>query len=100
MATEGEIATHDAIKERKQAYLLACGQPAMQRLLIDLANFCRAGETCVALDQDGRVDKERSLVLEGRREVWLRIQENLNLTTNQLYRLYTGQQFNPGEDNG
>jgi hypothetical protein len=30
-------------------------------------------------------------VLEGRREVWLRIQQHLNLTTEQLFQLYGGQ---------
>jgi hypothetical protein len=36
-------------------------------------------------------------VLEGRREVWLRITRHLNLTTEQLYAIYTGHNFNPHE---
>jgi len=83
----------DFFKRRKINYQLACNQPAMQEMLIDLAQFCRANETCVVLDRDGRVDNEFTKILEGRREVWLRIQQHLNLNTQQLYLLYTGKQF-------
>ena len=89
----------DFFKRRKVNYQLACSQPAMQELLIDLAAFCRANETCILLDNTGKVDVERTHILEGRREVWLRIQQHLNLTPSQLYQLYTGKQFNPGEAN-
>lgn len=85
----------DFIKRRKQNFQLACGQPAMQEMLMDLATFCRANETCV-IPGDG----DRTLVLEGRREVWLRIQQHLNLTSQQLFVLYTGKQINPGELDG
>lgn len=56
---------------------------AQNLVLADLAVFCRANETCAAPG-----DRDRSLLLEGRREVWLRIQQHLNLTPEQLYALY------------
>jgi hypothetical protein len=88
----------DFLKRRRITYNLAANQPAVQDMLIDLAVFCRANSSTVALDKDGKVDRDLSLILEGRREVWLRIANHLNLTTKQLYALYTGQQFNPGEE--
>ena len=88
----------DFLKRRKVNYQLACSQPAMQELLIDLARFCHAGETCVMLDKNGKVDETLTHMREGRREVWLRIQQHLNLNTQQLYLLFTGKQFNPGEE--
>ena len=88
----------DFFKRRKTNYQLACNQPAMQEMLIDLAQFCRANETCVILDKNGRVDEAFTKILEGRREVWLRIQQHLNLSTQQLYMLYTGKQFKPEGD--
>lgn len=83
----------DFFKRRKTNYQLACNQPATQEMLIDLAQFCRANETCVVLDSSGRVDDAFTKILEGRREVWLRIEQHLNLTPSQLYLLYTGKQF-------
>lgn len=53
-------------------------------VLQDLAKFCRANET--TFDADPRIHA----VLEGRREVWLRIQQHLNLSPSQLYTLYNG----------
>ena len=92
------------LRRRKINYQLAKGsgfdvaQPATQDMLIDLANFCRANETCIVLDTTGKIDVERTFVLEGRREVWLRMQQHFNLSAQQLYQLYTGKQFNPGDD--
>lgn len=97
MASEGEWKTFDFLKRRRINYRLAANQPAFQELLIDLAQFCRANETCVVTDKNGRIDDAATKVLEGRREVWLRIQQHLNLTAQQLYSLYTGRQFNPGD---
>ena len=96
--SEDEGRWFDFFKRRKINYQLAANQPAMQELLIDLAVFCRANETCVVKDMHGKVDMDRTMMLEGRREVWLRIQEHLNLNIQQLYSLYTGRQFNPGDE--
>jgi hypothetical protein len=70
--------------ERKTAYQLAFGSTAGAAVLADLIPFCRARETCVVLG-----DRDRTYVLEGRREVWLRIREHLDLTPEQLRDLYT-----------
>lgn len=53
-------------------------------VLKDLAQFCRATET--TFNQDPRVHA----VLEGRREVWLRISEHLHLTPDELYKKLGG----------
>ena len=68
---------------RKRAYSLCFGSPVGNEVLIDLSRFCRAVETCVVPG-----DHDRTLVLEGRREVFLRITEHMNLSTEQLYALY------------
>lgn len=52
-----------------------------EEVLKDLAKFCRAHQT--AFHADARMHA----VLEGRREVWLRIQEFLNLPIEELYNL-------------
>lgn len=65
-----------------RGYQLAFGSPAGQAVLIDLASFCRAAETCVVPG-----DHDRTYVLEGRREVWLRIQQFINLTPQEVLNL-------------
>lgn len=76
------------IKERfttlRRAYSHAFRSPSGNIVLADLAQFCRANDTC--FDPDPRVHA----AMEGRREVWLRIQEHLHLTPEQLVRLRTG----------
>ena len=52
--------------------------------LLDLAEFCRANESCF------HEDPRMHAALEGRREVWLRIQEHLHLTPAQLMALRQG----------
>lgn len=53
-----------------------------KKVLDDLASFCRANQSTFHPDQ--RVHA----VLEGRREVWLRIQEHLTLSLDELVKLY------------
>jgi hypothetical protein len=55
-----------------------------EAILADLAVFCRANETCVVPG-----DRDRTYVLEGRREVYLRIRDHLDLTIDQLVEKYT-----------
>ncbi len=59
-------------------------------VLTDLARFCRADKSTA------HPEPAMAARLDGRREVWLRIQEHLHLTTAELYRLYNGQK-DPGE---
>lgn len=91
MATLREAAGHvfDFLRRRRQAYQLTF-QPdnyAAQQVLIDLARFCRANQT--TFHEDARI----SAVLQGRHEVWLRISSHLHLTSEQLFALYNGNQF-------
>lgn len=81
--------TYEFLRGRKKAYALTFNNPASMEVLVDLAKFCRAGQT--TFDPDPRVHA----ALEGRREVFLRIQDHLNLTTEQLYALYSGRPFDP-----
>lgn len=73
------------LRTRKNSYLLTfeLKQPANIAVLEDLSKFCRANETCAVPG-----DRDKSLILEGRREVWLRIQQHLQLTPEQLFALY------------
>lgn len=54
-------------------------------VLADLAKFCRAAKST------GHPDANVAARLDGRREVFLRIADHLNLSTEELYRLYHGQ---------
>ena len=68
----------------KRAYQQAFNTAAGQAVLIDLIPFCRAKETCVIPG-----DRDKTYVLEGRREVYLRIRDYLDLTPEQLVERYT-----------
>lgn len=82
------------LRGRKTAYQLTfkSEQPSDMIVLRDLARFCRADETCVIPG-----DRDRSLILEGRREVWLRIQQHLQLPVETLYQIYGGPPQPKGE---
>lgn len=69
---------------RRHDYRVTFNGPRAENVLRDLARFCRAHETTVHSDRDAM------LVLEGRREVWLRVQHHLELTPEQLWSLYSG----------
>jgi hypothetical protein len=73
----------DALRERQQAFRKAFDGPAGELVLEDLARFCRAHDT--TFHEDPRIHA----VLEGRREVWLRIQRHLNLNDEQLWAYYS-----------
>lgn len=86
--TPEERQTFDFLEQRKRAYQVAFGNPAGAAALDDLAMFCRATESCVVAARGYPLDLHRTLVVEGRREVYLRIREHLDLTTEQLFELY------------
>lgn len=88
--------TIDFLRRRKRAYQLALASTAGNVVLADLAKFCRANET--TWHSDPRIHA----ALEGRREVWLRIQQHLNLSSEQLFKLYvqTQPQLNSGDEDG
>ena len=62
---------------------------ASQHVLADLAKFCRANESCFSDDQ------RRHAVMEGRREVFLRIQHFTKLTNEEVWKLYGREDFRP-----
>lgn len=66
------------IEQRKRAYLLTFTGPHGDAVKEDLAKFCRANESC--FHPDARVHA----VMEGRREVWLRIKQYLDMTEAEL----------------
>lgn len=68
--------------QRRRAYQLSFGNEAGKAVLADLARFCRARETTF------NVDPRVSQMLEGRREVFLRIAHHLNLSDDDLWKLY------------
>ena len=51
--------------------------PMAAPVLADLRDFCFASVSCVQKDGNGQIDTHATAVAEGRREVWLRIQEHL-----------------------
>lgn len=53
-------------------------------LMEDLRRFCRADSPTLMFDKEGRVDPIASAMLEGRREVYLRLQAKLNMTDEQI----------------
>lgn len=75
----------DYISGRATAFRLtfSYSYPHSRAVLVALAKFCHASETCATKDQ------ARTWRLEGRREVWLFIQRHVHLTDEQLQQLFT-----------
>lgn len=67
---------------RQRAYQVTFAGPVADEVLRDLAKFCRAHET--TFHPDPRVAAQ----MDGRREVWLRIAQHLNLSNDELWKLY------------
>lgn len=68
----------DFLITRGQSYRKTFSGVYGERVLMDLARFCRADES--TFNPDPRMEG----ILQGRREVWLRIQKHLNLSEDQL----------------
>lgn len=62
------------------------GEAHVRAMINDLREFCRADQSCVVVGKDGRIDTHATAVAEGRREVWLRITQTLNLSDETLQR--------------
>ncbi len=73
----------DFLRLRVRAYQLAFPDAENNAVLKDLAKFCRAEATCFHPDQ------RLHALAEGRREVWLRIMDHLNLPLDEIYEKYT-----------
>ena len=76
--------TLDFVRLRKRDYVHTFRTPSGERVLHDLSKFCRANSTCL------HTDPRMHAVLEGREDVWLRIQNHLHLTPEQLYAVFGG----------
>lgn len=78
----------DFIRDRQTAYrfVFKSDDKAVEMVLKDLAKFCRANKTC--FHSDPRIHAN----LEGRREVFLRIVEHLNLTPDEYWDKYGREQ--------
>lgn len=77
------------LKHRSASYrdvFLGHGR-ATDDVLKDLAQFCRAHESTF------HVEHSMSDRLDGRREVWLRIANHLNLSEEQLWQIYGNKQI-------
>ena len=74
------------LRSRRNAYrrLFDLESQDAQIVLADLDRCCRATQTTVTPDD------RASLVLEGRREVWLRLQQHLQMDEESLWRLVDG----------
>ena len=71
-----------AIGDRRVTYRQVFRTPNGERVLKDLAKFCRANSTTM------HPDPRMHALAEGRREVWLHVQQQLQLTEDELWELY------------
>ena len=76
--TKGE----EFLRTRKQDYVQVLKGVHGERVRDDLAKFCRANES--TFHPDPRVEG----IMQGRREVWLRIQQHLDLSEDELFALF------------
>lgn len=72
----------ERLDSRALDYRLTFGAPTAESVLADLARFCRANES--TFHPDPRIHA----VLEGRREVWLRLRDHLDLDNDTLSAKY------------
>lgn len=70
------------LRRRRTAYVQVFCSPVGEEVLSDLARFCRAHDTTM------HADPRMHAVLEGRREVFLRIARHINLSDDALWKLY------------
>lgn len=75
-------AARNFLARRRTAYIKTFLSPYGEEVLRDLAKFCRATDS--TYNPDPRIHA----LLEGRREVWLRISQHLNLSDEELWRRY------------
>ena len=74
--------TLDLLRLRSRSAQAAFPDARNNEFLKFLAKFCRADESCF------HADPRLHAVAEGRREVWLVIQNYLNLQPDELYAIY------------
>ena len=84
--TDAERLLHD-VAQLKTAYQITFSGEGGAAVLVDLGRFCRADEPCWSEDQ------RHHARLEGRREVWLRIQAELKLPEEELLQRRVGDSY-------
>lgn len=67
---------------RQRGYITTFRNPVGEVVLADLARFCRAHESTY------NVNERLEGIMQGRRDVWLRIAQHLNLSSDELWKLY------------
>jgi len=82
MSDSTELTPREFLEERRREYIRAFDTPAGKMVLEDLAPFCRADASTF------HIDARVSANLDGRREVYLRIQEHINLSSDELWAKY------------
>ena len=88
LTSEQATALFQEVSQLKTAYqLILADGPASRAVLLDLARFCRGDRSC--WDPDPRIHA----ALEGRREVWLRIQNYLHLSEEDLLQRRVGDSY-------
>ena len=70
------------LMRRRHNYRLTFLSPPGQEVLADLSKYCFANKSTAQPNRD------LSLILQGRREVWLRIANHMNMSPDDLWRLY------------
>ena len=75
---EVNSARADEIERKKFAYRTMFGGSSAHLVMADLRKFCHAEDTIHYFDDAGRTDMYGTAQLEGRRQVWLRIQAMIN----------------------
>lgn len=69
-------------QRRQSAYKKTFDNPEGRKVLADLRRFCRATQPTADVS-----NVNATFLLEGRREVWCRIQAHLQLTDEDVYNL-------------
>ena len=70
------------LRYRRSAYSKVFNSPEGKKVLADLRRFCRASQPTADVN-----NVNTTFLLEGRREVFLRIMSHLQLTEDDVYRL-------------
>ena len=83
-----KTAARRLVEDRKTAYSLVFGgeTPHQRGVINDLKKFCRAEAT--TFHPDARIHA----LVEGRREVWLRIEQHLKLSSDELLVIAGGEE--------
>lgn len=69
------------LSTRRTAYVRTFRNPVAEPVLADLARFCRAAAST------GHIDPYMAARLDGRREVFLRVSQHINLSDEELWQL-------------